>query len=135
MIGGGIAHDTGICFYRSLLAVTGLLLVAGCKPPSDARWPADPAAATRGLATIERVQCAACHDIAGIGWPKGRTGPSLIDFGDRGAIAGSLPNRPDVLAAFVRNAPSVKPGSPMPPMPITEAESRDIAAYLYEAGR
>jgi len=135
MNGGGIVHDNGVGSFRSLAAVTALVLVAACKPPPDARWPADPAAAERGLAAIERVQCAACHHIPGISWPKGRTGPSLVDFGDRGVIAGSLPNRPDVLAAFLRNAPSVKPGSPMPPMPVTESEARDIAAYLYETQR
>lgn len=115
--------------------VTVLALLAACKPPSDARWAGDPAAAQRGLVAIERVRCAACHDIPGVRWPQGRTGPSLQDFGDRGLIAGALPNRPDVLAAFVRNAPAAKPGSPMPPMPVTEGEARDIAAYLYEARR
>lgn len=134
MDGGGILGDNGNPF-RSLAAVTALVLVAACKPPSEARWPGDPAAAKRGLAAIERVQCAACHDIPGVDWPQGRTGPSLEDFGDRGVIAGTLPNRPDVLAAFVRNAPAVKPGSPMPSMPVTEGEARDIAAYLYEAKR
>ncbi len=121
--------------FRNLLAVTALILVAACKPPTDARWPVDPAAAARGLSVIKRVECAACHDIKGVAWPKGRTGPSLLDFGERGVIAGTLPNRPDVLAAFVQNAPSVKRGSPMPPMPISQQESRDIAAYLYEASR
>ena len=118
-----------------MAAVTALLLVAGCKPPSEARWPLSPDAARRGLAAIERVQCGACHEIPGVGWPSGRTGPSLQDFGDRGVIAGTLPNRPDVLAAFIRNAPAVKPGSPMPPMPVTAQEARDIAAYLYGAGQ
>ena len=112
-----------------------LFLIAACKPPSDARWATDPAAAERGIAAIERVQCAACHDIPGVTWPRGRTGPSLQDFGDRGLIAGTLPNRPDVLAAFIKNAPAVKPGTPMPPIPVTVSEARDIAAYLYEMGR
>lgn len=114
--------------------MTALLLLTACKPPTDARWPADPAAAKRGLAVIERVQCAACHEIKGIAWPQGRTGPPLLEVGNRGLIAGAVPNRPDLLAAFVRNAPTVKPGSPMPPMPLTEAEARDVAAYLYESG-
>ncbi len=133
-MGGGIVSEDGNPFCN-LAAVTALFLVAACKPPSESRWPDDPAAAKRGLAVIERVQCAACHHIPGVPWPKGRTGPSLEDFGDRGVIAGTLPNRPDVLAALVRNAPAVKPGSPMPSMPVTEEEARDIAAYLYEAGR
>ena len=135
MNGGGIAHGNRLGLFCNLAAVTAIVLVAGCKPPPDARWPVDPAAAERGRMAIERVQCAACHDIPGIDWPKGRTGPSLSGFGGRGMIAGALPNRPDVLAAFVRDAPSVKPGSPMPPMPIVEGESRDIAAYFYGASQ
>lgn len=115
--------------------MTAIVLTAACKPPTEARWPADPNAAKRGLAAIERVQCGACHEIRGVDWPAGRTGPSLVDFGDRGMIAGSLPNRPDVLAAFIRNAPAVKPGSPMPPMPVSQREARDIAAYLYEGSK
>ena len=49
-------------------------------------------------------------------------------------IAGRLPNRPDVLSAYIRNAPALVPNSAMPAMPVSEAESRDIAAYLYEQG-
>ena len=115
--------------------MTALLFVTACQPPPAERMAVDRLAAKRGLQAIERVQCAACHDIPGVDWPKGRTGPSLHELGERGAIAATLPNRPDVLAAFVRNAPSVKPGSPMPPMPVSEREAHDIAAYLIEAGR
>ena len=85
----------------------------------------------RGKAAIERVGCAACHEIPGIEWPTGRTGPSLAGFDDIGPIAGALPNTPENLAAFVRNAPAAKVGSTMPAMPLTQEESRDVAAYLY----
>lgn len=111
------------------------LVVTACQPPPAERWPTDARAAQRGLAAMERVQCGACHDIPGVRWPKGRSGPALHDFASRNTIAGSLPNRPDVLAAFVRNAPAVKPGSPMPPMPVSEREARDIAFALYEDAR
>lgn len=80
---------------------------------------------------IERVGCAACHTIPGIGWPKGRVGPPLKGFAEQSLIAGRVPNRPDVLAAFVRNAPAVVPETGMPPMPLSEEEARDVAAYLY----
>jgi cytochrome c1 len=40
-----------------------------------------------------------------------------------------------VLAAFVRDAPSLVPGTAMPAMPLTEAEARDVAAYLMAIGR
>lgn len=87
--------------------------------------------AKRGRLVIERVGCASCHAIPGISWPKGGVGPSLHAFADRSLIAGKLPNGPETLAAFVRNAPALLPDTTMPAMPITEGESRDVAAYLY----
>ena len=111
------------------------LSLPACKPPPAERQQPDSKAVERGRAVVERVRCAACHTIPGIDWPKGRLGPSLVDFDDVGLIAGTLPNKPGTLAAFVRDAPAVKPGSTMPPMPISERESRDVAAFLYENGR
>ena len=87
--------------------------------------------AEHGRQIIERVGCAACHSIPGIDWPTGRVGPPLKGFAEQSLIAGRAPNRPEVLAAFVRNAPAVVPNSGMPPMPLSEEESRDVAAYLY----
>lgn len=46
-------------------------------------------------------------------------------------IAGRLPNQPEVMATFVRDAPSLAPDTGMPSMPLTETEARDVAAYLY----
>lgn len=89
---------------------------------------ADPA---RGLQAMSRVGCGSCHDIPGLHWPQGAVGPSLHGFGKANLIAGHLPNRPDVLSAYVRHAPDVLPGTTMPAMPLTEQESRDVAAYLY----
>lgn len=92
---------------------------------------ADPA---QGLAVIERAGCGACHTIPGLGWPRGRVAPELASIAEQTLIAGKLPNRPDLLAAFVRDAPALLPQSTMPAMPISEDESRDVAAYLYSLG-
>ncbi len=89
---------------------------------------ADPA---RGLQAIARVGCGTCHAVPGLRWPEGGVGPSLHGFGKANLVAGHLPNQPEVLAAFVRNAPVVLPGTTMPAMPLTEQEARDVAAYLY----
>ncbi len=117
------------------VAIAGAALTGACKPPPEERQVGDADARTispaRGLRAIERAGCGACHEIAGLGWPRGRIGPSLEGFDDVGLIAGALPNTPANLAAFIRNAPAVKPGSTMPPMPVTPDEARDIAAYLY----
>lgn len=105
--------------------------VAGCKsPPEDehAMPIAEPAA---GLAVIRATGCGACHTIPGLSWPEGRVGPPLAGFARSTLIAGALPNRPDVLARYVRNAPSLIPGSTMPAIPMTEEDARNVAAYLY----
>lgn len=106
-----------------------LALAACAKPPTTQVPDAD--AETRGLAAIERVGCGACHEIPGVAWPRGRLGPSLEGFDDVGLIAGALPNEFELLAQFVQDAPSLKPGSAMPAMPLSAEESRDVAAYLY----
>lgn len=91
--------------------------------------------ASRGKAAIERVGCASCHSIPGIRWPKGKGAPALEGLAERALIAGRIPNEPQLLARFVRNAPAVAPGTTMPSMPLSEQESRDVAAYLYEVGK
>jgi cytochrome c1 len=116
----------------SILHVLPLLLALGaCQSSPDDRRSmpgADPAA---GLAAIRGAGCGSCHRIPGLDWPRGEVGPALDAFADQNLIAGRLPNRPDVLAAYVRNAPALTPGTTMPAMPISAAEARDVAAYLY----
>ena len=107
------------------------MVPAACSEPPEPRNVTDPAQRDLGRAVIERLGCGACHDIPGIDWPRGRLGPSLQGFRDIGLIAGALPNNAETLAAFVRDAPAAKPGSTMPPMPMTEDEARAVVAYLY----
>ena len=109
------------------------LIIAACKPPPDERQFMPTASAERGSKIIERVGCGACHNIPGIDWPQGRVGPHLAGLAERGLIAGKLPNQPDILAAYIRDAPALDESSGMPAMPISDTEARDIAAYLYEA--
>ena len=116
---------------RAILPAFGLLALNACKQPPDERVTTQASAEERGLAAIKRVGCGACHEIRGLEWPRGRAGPSLMGFDDKTPIAGELANTPANLAAFIRNAPAAVPGSTMPPMPVTEGEARDIAAYLY----
>src|SRR3546814_332956 len=119
----------------TLFPYTTLFRSAGaCKAPPDERLHMPEASAERGRLAIERVGCGSCHSIPGIGWPQGKLGPPLADFASQGLIAGRLPNRPDVLSAFVRNAPALLPNTTMPAMPLTQRESRDVAAYLYTLG-
>lgn len=116
-----------------LLAV--VTLTSACAPPPEAVTETALASAERGKAAIERVGCASCHTITGISWPQGKTGPALDGLERRGLIASELPNRPEVLAAFVQDAPALVPDTAMPAMPLTDREALDVAAYLYEIGR
>lgn len=131
------AHSAATPHTRRLFLIAAfapLLQLAACKPPPEQRHFLPFADATRGKAAVERVGCAACHTIPGVDWPRGKVGPHLDGLADRALIAGQLPNRPDVLAAYVRNAPALVQGSGMPAMPVSEAEARDIAAFLYHQG-
>jgi cytochrome c2 len=90
--------------------------------------------AAAGKEAIERTGCASCHTIVGVAWPEGKVGPRLEGLADRAIIAGRIPNTPENMAAFIRDAPALVPDSTMPAMPVSEREARDIAAYLYQPG-
>jgi cytochrome c2 len=79
--------------------------------------------------------CTACHTIPGVRRANGVVGPPLGGMARRGFIAGQLPNRPDVLVAFLVDPPALVPRTGMPTTGLTRAEALDIAAYLYSLGR
>ncbi|MBJ7446204.1 MAG: c-type cytochrome [Brevundimonas sp.] len=108
-----------------------LVLLSACADKRQQPRDITGADAAAGLAVIERLGCAACHQIPGVDWPQGTVGGSLDGFADRSMIAGQFPNQPETLATWVRNAPSMSPKTGMPAMPMTSAEARDVAAYLY----
>lgn len=110
-----------------------LLLVPalpGCKPPPRADQAMPVADAERGRRAMARAGCGACHDIPGV-WPRGQVAASLSGIAGQALISGRLPNRPDTLAAFIRNAPAYAPDAGMPAMNLSQSEARDAAAYLY----
>lgn len=121
--------------FRGLLPLASFALLASCKPPPTPEQEVPQGDVRRGLAAIERSGCGSCHRIPGLRWPQGAVGPALDGIAGQGLIAGRIPNRPDTLAAFVRNAPALVPDTAMPAMPVTEAEARDIATYLIKESR
>lgn len=128
-----IAHKFATDRSARLFPMVALALAA-CKPPPEQRQFMPTADPWRGKSAIERVGCGSCHSIPGVNWPRGKVGPSLDGLAERALIAGKLPNEPEVLAAYIRNAPALVPESGMPAMPLSEEEARDIAAYLYMQG-
>ncbi|MCW5695583.1 MAG: c-type cytochrome [Bauldia sp.] len=108
-----------------------LLLAAGCDrdaaPQTRIVADGDPG---HGRQLIAEVACGVCHIIPGVRGAAGTVGPSLAGFAERNLIAGVLPNTPSELARWVRDAPSLVPETAMPPMPLSEDEAVNVAAYL-----
>jgi cytochrome c oxidase subunit 2 len=87
------------------------------------------ASASAGRVVFAR-SCGVCHAVAGTD-ALGRMGPDLSHVASRPTIgAGALTNTSDHLAQWIRNAPGVKEGARMPAMALTDAELRDVVAYL-----
>ncbi len=85
----------------------------------------------RGKAEIGAYGCGACHTIPGVRGAHGMVGPPLNGFALRAFIAGEAPNTVRTLVQWIRAPQSIEPGTAMPTLGVTEAQARDIAAYLY----
>jgi cytochrome c oxidase subunit 2 len=57
--------------------------------------------------------------------------PDLTHLASRKTLAaGVLDNTPDSLARWLRDPQSIKPGSHMPSLKLTDAEAADLVAYF-----
>jgi cytochrome c len=80
---------------------------------------------------IRRYGCAGCHTIAGIPGGDGQVGGPLKDIRQRVYIGGVVTNSPDNMIKWIVSPQTFSPRSAMPATGISEAEARDVAAYLY----
>ncbi len=88
----------------------------------------DPA---RAPELIRRYGCGGCHTIPGISGADGQVGPSLAGLRQRVFIGGVAENSADHLIQWIVTPQKFSPASAMPQTGISQAEARDIAAYLY----
>lgn len=86
--------------------------------------------AAAGRDALQQYLCATCHVIPGVAGATHHVGPSLAGIASRPYIAGMLPNTPANMQRWLRQPGSVKPGSAMPDLGLTEQDARDIAAFL-----
>ena len=113
------------------------LVLAACQSNGPTREPppqvpgGNPA---NGAALIASFGCGSCHVVPGVREAVGTVGPPLTDFGRRGFIAGELPNNADNLIRWIMDPQEVEPGTAMPDLGVSEAQARDIAAYLLDLG-
>lgn len=87
--------------------------------------------AGRGAAIIRDRGCGACHMIDGIAGAHGLGGPTLENFAARPYIARSLTNTPDQVVRWIMDPQAIDPKTVMPDLGLSEAEARDVTAYLY----
>lgn len=86
---------------------------------------------SRALPLMRRYGCAGCHTIPGIAGADGQVGGSLAGIRKRVYVSGVANNTADNLVQWIVSPQSFSPHSAMPATGISEAEARDIAAYLY----
>ena len=129
-----VPRPPGIVRAAVILAFAGLATGCGPSRPPPA-WPdlgGDPG---RGAVLVNRYSCGACHVMPGVEGANGLVGPPLGDFGRRTMVAGVLPNTPPNLVSWLRHPQAVVPGNAMPDVGLSDAEARDIAAWLYRQRR
>lgn len=123
-------------FVALLAAAAGCAGLAGtgCRGASravEAQRAATGGDADHGNAVIRQVGCGACHTIPGVRGARGVVGPPLASFARRSFIGGEVPNTADNLLRWLRDPHQIEPGTAMPKLGLSEAQARDVAAYLY----
>jgi cytochrome c2 len=86
---------------------------------------------SRAPPIFRRYGCTGCHKIPGIAGADGQVGGALEDLQKRVYIAGVVNNTGDNLVHWIVSPQDFSPNSAMPKTGISEAEARDLAAYLY----
>jgi cytochrome c len=116
-----------------LLALLALVAQIASEPGFAAGpvWSVQGGDPQRAPKLIVAFGCSACHAVPGVTGADGNVGPPLTRFGERTYIAGMLRNNPSNLIRWIRDPQGVIPGNAMPNMGVSEADARDIAAYLY----
>jgi cytochrome c len=84
-----------------------------------------------GRAAIARYGCDTCHTIPGVRTARGLVGPPLTSMASRVYLAGRLPNTPENMQTWIQRPHGVDPDTAMPETGVTQADARNIAAYLY----
>jgi len=127
---------------RTLVIVAaGLLLLAGLgtgawlaraqqeqEAVAKALTGGDPA---RAPALLLRYGCGGCHTIPGVPGADGRVAGPLSGMRERVYIGGVTRNTPGNLIGWIVDPRAFSPRTAMPATGISEAEARDVAAYLY----
>lgn len=100
--------------------------------PIDAASAVTAGNADRGSRLVEVHGCAACHEIPGIAGADGSLGPPLGGPGRQ--RHGRVQGQPEGLIQWIVEPTAHSPFTLMPAIGASEAEARDMAAYLHMVG-
>jgi cytochrome c2 len=117
--------------WRPLAILLSVSLLAACSKTPPKTEPITGGDPRHGRELLARYGCASCHKIKGIAHAESQVGPPLDEIRSRGYIAGVLPHSADNLMKWIRHPRENVPNTAMPDLGVTEAEARDMAAYLY----
>ena len=128
--------------YRGPVAAAAAILIVAAAATAGMLWQTQHKSASTAVAMtggdiarapelIRRYGCAGCHTIPGIPGGDGKVGGPLKDIRQRVYVAGVVTNSPDNLVRWIVSPQTFSPRTAMPATGISEAEARDVAAYLY----
>lgn len=112
----------------ALLAAGGTLGGCGDAGPDIISVAGDP---QRGRLAADAYGCGTCHVIPGVRGANGQVGPPLGGMAERAYLGGVIPNSPESMVRWIRNPRAIDPRTAMPDTGVSEADARDITAYLY----
>lgn len=110
-------------------ALLALVTLAACGGGSTGTLPG--ADASRGQQLIDHYGCGSCHQISGIEQADGLVGPALENYQSSRYITGGLPTTPRNTVRWIMHPQHYEPNTLMPELGVTEAQAKDITAYLY----
>jgi cytochrome c2 len=122
-----------------MLSLATLLAAVACAPRSTpiAEKPAvdkttgassgDPQA---GRTLLIAKGCGACHTARGVPEASGTIGPTLNGVGSKAMIAETIPNTPENMKRWITSPNTIKPGTMMPPLGLSDKEADDLVAFL-----
>lgn len=119
--------------YRRAALIAALIppMIAGCAAERGYEPEVPGGNVQRGKAALEHYECGVCHVIPGVRGARGLVGPPLSSYRRHVYVAGKFPNSPEVLVRWIQDPPALAPLTAMPNVGVSEAQARDIAAYLY----
>jgi len=127
---GASSQDAAAATARMQLALAG----GGPASVGAIAAPEPAPAGERGRRAFEAARCTACHSVRGLDAQPGQgapAAPDLTHIGSRATIAaGTLPMNRAMLAAWIADPQSIKPGARMPSASISAESVNDIAAWL-----